>query len=278
MAIRVKISTTEMKTLGDFIKKESGIVLNESKAYLFESRLSPLLDKNECADYAALFRKVQRDISGKLKIKLIDAVCTNETSFFRDKSPFLVMTNKLFPDLYEVNASRTVKVLSAACSTGQEIYSMIMALTDAGICPPSFKMSLTAIDISDTAIAKASRGEYTKFELARGMNKDKLDKFFTIHEDKWRIRDEYRSLVRFRKTNLLKSPELKILGKFDIILCRNVAIYFSAVDKSQLFEDLANMLNPGGSLIIGSTESLIGISQRFTRENFHGGIYYKLKE
>ncbi len=275
--MRIKITQNEIDNLGAYIKGKSGIVLDNKKAYLFESRLSPLLNELNCTTYIQFIDIVKRDITGKMTTKLIDAVCTNETSFFRDKSPFNLLAHKLIPNFYEQNPLQTIKILSAACSTGQEVYSIIMSLMDGGIVPPKFKMKFTGIDISDTAIAKASRGEYSKFELARGMNKDKLTKFFNTNDDKWRIKDEVRSLVIYKKINLLKTPEMLSLGKFDIILCRNVAIYFSNQDKTNLFNQLATMLNPNGSLMIGSTESLLGITDRYNRLDFHGSVYYQNK-
>lgn len=274
--MRVKIKPEEMALLGKYIKERSGIVLDASKDYLFESRLGPLLDEYKCADYASLLEHIKKDYTGKASATFIDAVCTNETSFFRDGSPFQLLVQKLVPDFYERTAfSGTLGFWSAASSTGQEVYSVIMQFIDAGICPPKFKMRFVATDISDKAIAKASKGCYSKFELARGMDGAKLHKHFNQKGDEWAIKDEIRAMVSFRKLNLLDPMALNALGKFDIILCRNVAIYFSPDDKKKLFNCLATMLNPEGALIIGSTESLIGVTDRFVRRDFRGGIYYQ---
>jgi chemotaxis protein methyltransferase CheR len=274
--MRVKIKPEEMAVLGKYIKDKSGIVLDSSKDYLFESRLGPLLEQLNCPDYMSLLDHVKRDFSGKLSASLIDAVCTNETSFFRDNSPFQLIVQKLAPDFYERTAfSGNFNIWSAASSTGQEIYSILMQLIDAGICLPKFKMRCVGTDISDKAIAKASRGVYSKFELARGMDGAKLHKHFVPKGDEWGIKDEIRAMVQFKKLNLLDPMALNSLGKFDLILCRNVAIYFSPDDKRKLFNCIATMLNPEGSLIIGSTESLIGVTDRFVRRDFRGGIYYQ---
>lgn len=273
--MRVKITPEEIKTLGAFIKEKSGIVLDESKAYLFESRLSPLLQEFNCQDYQSLHMSAKKDYTGKIATKLIDAICTNETSFFRDKSPFLLVIQKLAPDFYERNPGGTLNVWSAAASTGQEVYSAIMQLKDAGIYPPTFKMKFLATDISDKAIAKASRGKYTKFELARGMEGAKLHKYFSPMGNEWAIKDEIRAMAVFKKANLLDPMSLTRFGHFDIIFCRNVAIYFSLEDKTKLFNCLATMLRPGGSLLIGSTESLMGVTNRFVRREFRNMIYYQ---
>ncbi len=274
--MRVKIKPEEMLVLGKFIKDKSGIVLDASKDYLFESRLGPLLDLYQCPDYNSLLEKARRDFTGVIGSALIDAVCTNETSFFRDLSPFQLLVQKLVPDFYERTAfSGTMQLWSAAASTGQEIYSVIMQLLDAAICPPKFKMRFIATDISDKALAKASRGSYTKFELARGMEGAKLHKHFIQKGEEWAIKEEIRAMVAFKKLNLLDPMALNSLGKFDIVLCRNVAIYFSPEDKRKLFNCIATMLNPDGALMIGSTESLIGVTDRFVRKDFRGGIYYQ---
>jgi len=274
--MRVKIKPEEMAVLGKFIKDKSGIVLDASKDYLFESRLGPLLDQYQCNDYISLLDKAKRDFTGVIGAALIDAVCTNETSFFRDNSPFQLLVQKLVPDFYERTAfNGTLHFWSAAASTGQEVYSVIMQLIDAAICPPKFKMRFIATDISDKALAKASRGSYSKFELARGMEGAKLHKHFTQKGEEWAIKEEIRAMVAFKKMNLLDPMALNSLGKFDIILCRNVAIYFSPDDKRKLFNCIATMLNPDGALLIGSTESLLGVTDRFARKDFRGGIYYQ---
>jgi chemotaxis protein methyltransferase CheR len=149
-----------------------------------------------------------------------------------------------------------------------------MQLTDAGICAPRFKMKFLGTDISDFALTKASRGRYSKFELARGMEGPKLHKYFVPVGEEWAVKDEIRSMVMFRKANLLDPANLSLLGKFDVILCRNVAIYFSNEDKRKLFNCLATMLHPGGTLLIGSTESLFGVTDRFQRKEFRGAVYY----
>jgi chemotaxis protein methyltransferase CheR len=272
--MRVKITPNEIDALGKFINEKSGIVLDKSKAYLFESRLNPILADLDCDNYIQLLERCKKDYSKKTEAIVIDAITTNETSFFRDKSPFLLLVQKLVPDFYENNHLGTLNIWSAASSTGQEVYSMIMQLEDAGISPPGFRMKFIATDISDSAIAKASRGKYSKFELARGMDSSKLHKYFIQEGNNWVIKDKIRAMVAFKKVNLLNPRELSPLGHFEVIFCRNVAIYFSLEDKRKLFNCLASMLKPDGSLIIGSTESLMGVTDRFLRKEFRGMIYY----
>ena len=274
----IKINEQELELLSAFIYKNSGIVLDKSKAYLFESRLSPVMNELKISSYGELYNQILRDRTGKLTTKVIDAVCTNETYFFRDDSYFRLFVQKLLPDFFEANPSGTLKVWSAAASTGQEVYSLIMSLIDAGIDTNMFRTKFLATDISDKAIAKASLGEYTQFEISRGIPPNKLDKFFVPHGHNWRISDKVRSMVQFKKANLLDRQQLLRLGKFDIIYCRNVAIYFNREDRKTMFETLHEMLNNGGVLVIGATESLIGLTDKFTKMSFNGIVYYKKSE
>lgn len=273
--MRCKITSEEINVLGKYIKEKSGIVLDDTKAYLFESRLGTLLDEAVCDNYLDLLEKVKKDYSGTFSVKLIDAVTTNETSFFRDKAPFQLFIQKIVPDFYERNPTGSMTIWSAASSTGQEIYSLIMMLKDAGICPPKFKMKMLGTDICDVVISRASRGRYSKFELARGMDSAKLNKFFVPLGDEWVIKEEIRAMVQFKRLNLLDPLMLNSLGRFDVIFCRNVAIYFSQDDKKKLFNSLATLLNPYGILVIGATESLLGITDRFVRKDFRGTIFYE---
>ncbi len=273
--MRIKIKPEEIDLLGKFVRERSGIMLDQSKSYLFESRLSTIMEELGCSSYEELYQRAIRDYTGALAMKIIDAISTNETSFFRDKTPFYLLIHKLVPDFYEKSMTATLNILSAACSTGQEVYSAIMMLRDAGIMPPKFRMRIVAVDISDTVIAKASRGRYSKFELARGMDSSKLHRYFVPDGNEYVIKDEIRAQVLFRRANLLSTMDVLRLGGFDIVFCRNVAIYFSVEDKRRLFNNLASVMNRNAALLIGSTESMVGISERFVRQDFRGGIYYR---
>ncbi len=168
-----------------------------------------------------------------------------------------------------------MKIWSSACSTGQEVYSIAIVLKE---LLPDFKkynIKLLGTDISDAAVAQASSGKYNKFEIERGLARDKLQKFFTLNGGAWKIKDEIRAVATFKKQNLMLP--FNGLGKFDIIFCRNVAIYFSMADRKKVFNKLADMLMPDGYLIIGSTESLTGVCPKFIPERHMRSVYYKLK-
>lgn len=278
----IKITPDEVKIISQYIYKISGIALNEQKAYLMETRLSGLAGEYHCASYLDLYQKAKSDASMMLERKIINAMTTNETFFFRDHSPFELFRHKLLPELIDKRSTQTsgntsidIRVWSAACSTGQEVYSLAIVLKELLAGLSKYKIKLLGTDISDDAIAKASYGQYNKFEIERGLDKDKLERYFNPNGYHWKIRDDIRAMVLFKKFNLM-FPFIG-LGQFDIIFCRNVAIYFSLEDRKTLFNKIADVLAPDGYLVIGSTESLTGICPRFVPQRHLRSIFYQLK-
>ena len=278
-----KISAGEVQLLAGYIRDISGIALNQSKAYLFETRLGPLLAEEGLSSYSELHRKARGDRDKRLENRIIDAISTNETLFFRDNGPFELLRHKVLPELISRRSARTsgllpriLRIWSVACSTGQEVYSVAMLIRDLlGENLEGCRLKLLGTDISGAAIAQASRGHYSKFEVERGLPRDKRVRYFSPASGGWQVKDELRAMVAFRKLNLMLP--FAGLGKFDVILCRNVAIYFDLLDRRRLFERLADMLAPDGYLIIGATESLTGICDRFTPRRHLRSIYYQLK-
>lgn len=277
----LKITPEETTQISKYIYDISGISLDASKKYLLETRLNSLVEEHKCTSYLELYRKAKTEPSKRLERKIIDAISTNETLFFRDSSPFEMLRHKILPDLIDARTqNRTIgktplRILSAACSTGQEIYSVAIVLQELLQDPSKYSVKLVGTDISDAAIAQASAGKYNKFEIERGLAKDKLSKYFTSVGGYWKIKDPIRAMANFRKINLMQP--FTGVGKYDIILCRNVAIYFTMEDRKRLFNKLAQALEPDGYLIIGSTESLTGISQRFVPKRHLRSIFYQLK-
>ncbi|MCP4692851.1 MAG: protein-glutamate O-methyltransferase CheR [Desulfobacterales bacterium] len=277
-----KISPAEIKLLSDYIYKISGIFLDPSKGYLLEARIGPLVQEQGCADFRALQQKARADLSRRLEKKIIDAISTNETLFFRDSSPFQALQHRILPDLIDARASTsigsrstTIRVWSAACSTGQEVYSIAITLKE--ILPDlrRYNIKLLGTDISGAAVARASSGAYNQFEIERGLAKNKLHRYFHMEGNRWKIKDEIRAMASFRKFNLM--APFAGLGKFDIVFCRNVAIYFTREDREKLFEKIADILAPDGCLVIGSTESLTGVTNRFVPKRHLKSIFYQLK-
>jgi chemotaxis protein methyltransferase CheR len=277
---RAKVSPDEFQLFTKYIYDSSGIALEPGKEYLLETRLYPLLDKYNCTSFKDLYLKAKADISKKIEEKIIDAISTNETYFFRDKSPFELLQYKILPDLIDKKSKQsqlkpTIKLWSAASSTGQEIYSIAIILNKMGITNNNYNIKLLGTDISDAAVAQASYGLYNKFEVSRGLEQKELNKYFHEKENKWRINDEIRIMVQFKKMNLMK-PFIGI-GKFDIILCRNVMIYFTEEDRKRIYTNIAKVLEPDGYLLIGSTESLVNVTDLFKSQRYLQSTFYQFK-
>jgi chemotaxis protein methyltransferase CheR len=275
----LKISPDELKLVAQYIYDVSGIYLDQSKSYLFETRLGAIAAEHGCNTYKELYQKAKTDPSKSFERKIIDAISTNETLFFRDKGPFELLQHKLLPEMIDARTPSSptlktnIKIWSAASSTGQELYSIAIIIKE--LLPNSSKYSIQLLgtDISDNAVAQASRGKYNKFEMERGLPGDKLQRYFTMFGDSWTIKDEIRAMVQFKKFNLMMP--FTGLGKFDIIFCRNVAIYFTLPDRQKLFNKIADSLADDGYLVIGSTESLTGICPRFIPKRHLRSIFYQ---
>ena len=277
----VKIKPEEIKVLSTYIYNVSGISIDASKAYLLETRFGKLLEEEGCSSYSEFYHKAKSDTRKVLEKKIIDAITTNETLFFRDTSPFDLLKHKILPDIIDARngsaprpGGTNLKIWSSACSTGQEIYSIAIVIKELLSNNGSHKISLMGTDLSDAAVAQASAGTYNKFEIERGLPREKLQRYFTPSGNNWKIKDEIRGMATFRRMNLMQP--FTGLGKFDIIFCRNVAIYFTLQDRKKLFNKIAEVLQPDGYLLIGSTESLTGICPRFTPKRHLRSVYYQL--
>lgn len=278
----LKITPAELKSVGKYIHDISGIYLDPSKSYLFETRLGTIAEEHGCSSYEELALKAKREATKGIERQIIDAISTNETLFFRDTGPFELLKNKIIPEMIDLRAPSSprmktnIKIWSSASSTGQELYSVAMTIKDLlGAQLDSYNFRLLGTDISDSAVKQASYGKYNKFEIERGLPKPTLQKHFTLFGDSWKVKDELRAMVNFRKLNLMLP--FTGLGKHDIILCRNVAIYFTLQDRKKLFNKLADCLADDGFLIIGSTESLTGVCSRFVPKRHLRSIFYQKK-
>jgi chemotaxis protein methyltransferase CheR len=273
------ISAEEFGLLAKYIHSICGVALDSTKTYLVETRFKTMMQQYGCATYMDLYNKVKADRSGNMEKEMVNAITTNETLFFRDASPFELFKHKILPDLIDArskaNAGRPVplRIWSAACSTGQEVYSIAIALREALGNLNNFQISILGTDISDEAVTRASYGKYNKFEIERGLPAQTLNRYFTLMGDGWKIKDEIRAMAVFKKFNLMKP--FTGLGKFDVVFCRNVAIYFTPADKKAVFEKIAGVLEPDGSLVIGSTESLTGVTDAFEARRYMRSIFYQ---
>jgi chemotaxis protein methyltransferase CheR len=275
----VAITAEEVTIWSRYVQETCGIVLDQSKAYLLETRLGSLVREAGATGFSDLFYKLKADASQTLRGKVVDAITTNETSFFRDTAPFELLRHKLLPDLIDRRSKGvrpvSIRIWSAACSTGQEIYTIGIILKELLGSFNGYDIRILGTDISNRAIAAASRGHYTDLEMGRGLPAQAAGKYFTREGSEWKIRDEIRALASFRKMNLLEA--FAFPAPFDIILCRNVAIYFAEADRARLFHNFARCLARDGCLIIGSTESLTGLCPEFAPQRYLRTVFYQLQ-
>ena len=278
----IKITAEEVQLFSKYVYNVSGISIDASKAYLLETRLGKLLEKNKCDSYTAFYHLLKKDTGKTLEGLVINAITTNETLFFRDSNPFELLKHKIIPEVIDNRSKKgttglpiPIRIWSAACSTGQEVISIAITLKELGIDLNNYNIKLLGTDLSDAAIKQASYGAYNKFEIERGLPRERLQRYFISSGESWKIKDEIRSMATFKKINLMEP--FGSLGKFDIILCRNVAIYFTLEDRKKLFDRIAESLEPDGFLIIGSTESLTGVCPRFIPKRHLKSIFYQLK-
>lgn len=258
-----------------FLEQQCGIVLGENKQYLVKSRLAPLMEKFALASLAELVQKTLSPSQRQLRAAVIDAMTTNETLWFRDDYPFKLLKERLLPEFK--NHRGPVKIWSAASSSGQEPYSIAMSVLEyqkanPGALPGGAQVIGT--DISTTMLEHCKYAHYDGLALSRGLSAERKQQFFQPGDNgMYRVKDEVKRMVSFRQLNLLNSYSL--LGRFDIVFCRNVLIYFSPEIKAQILSQIHGVLNPGGHLFLGASESLSGLNQSYQMVRCNPGIIYK---
>lgn len=261
-----------------FLERSCGIMLGDNKQYLVSSRLTKLMQQHDIANLSALVEQMKSYSSRALKEAVIDAMTTNETLWFRDTHPFNVFNSMLLPEL-QSQGSSPMRVWSAACSSGQEPYSLGMLVEEyrssnfGGLRRP---IEITATDLSRTMLEWCHRGEYDRLSIGRGLSPERLQRFFEqLDEGRWRVKPEVRARVRFQTLNLMDN--YFSLGKFDIVFCRNVLIYFSADLKADILRRIHGVLRPGGYLILGASEGLTDVSELFEMVRCNPGIIYRAR-
>lgn len=266
------ISTKDYEFIAQFLKQRSGLLLTDDKHYLLESRLLPLMARFDIPDFARLVTILRSGGSVIVAEAVVEAMTTNESLFFRDKTPFEDLARTLLPALCGGRlSSQPIRIWCAACSTGQEPYSLAMMLSERPEILGGRRVEILATDISNEVLERARAGRYNQFEVQRGLSVQQLLKYFTKAGDWWEVVPKLRSMVEFRRFNLL-DPYLS-LGMFDIIMCRNVLIYFDAPTKSDVFTRLSRVLMPDGYLQLGGAETVLGLTDCFKPLAGHRGTY-----
>ncbi|MCG6206248.1 protein-glutamate O-methyltransferase CheR [Rhodopseudomonas sp. HC1] len=253
------------------LKDRSGLMLSADKKYLLESRLLPLARKIGVPGISELVQKMKGG-SEKLIHDVVEAMTTNETFFFRDKTPFDHFKDSVLPELIKARSGRrSLRIWCAASSTGQEPYSLAMLLKERAADLSGWRVEIVATDLSPEVLEKSRSGLYTQFEVQRGLPIQFLVKYFKQDGMMWQLNPDVRGMVQFRQFNLLQ--EFAALGKFDVIFCRNVLIYFDQATKSDIFNRLMKANEPDGYLFLGAAETVVGLTDSYRVCPKRRGVY-----
>ncbi len=274
---KLEISAKEYQAISDFLAETSGIVLGDNKQYLVQSRLTGLLKRFELKSFTELIEAlyVLKPISQQLKTAVVDAMTTNETFWFRDKAQFVALQEQVLPELFEQKQG-TIRIWSAACSSGQEPYSISICVQKAlqALGKPR-NVQIIGTDISERVLSEARQAVYSELAVSRGLEPSDREAFFSQVADGYQLNPDITRQVRFQTFNLLKP--FSVLGKFDIIFCRNVLIYFSEQIKKDILQRLSEVLEPGGYIFLSSTESMPLKLTQFEVVRFSGTRCYRKK-
>lgn len=274
---RVQITPQGFALFRDFLQDACGILLGDNKEYLVSSRLNTIMQENSFTGLDQLVSQMKR--ATRLKEQVVDAMTTNETLWFRDIHPYNILRDRLLPEIAASSGMQPIRIWSAACSSGQEPYSISMTIEELKRLKPGLIRAgekIVATDISPTMLEHARKGEYDMLAIGRGLQKDHLTRYFSQSESGgWKIKRELQARVDFKSLNLMGS--YGILGKFDIVFCRNVLIYFSSELKQQILRKIHAQLKPGGYLMLGASESLGHLNDLYEMVHCSPGIIYRAK-
>ncbi len=271
------MSPEDFDTLSGVLKERSGLVLTPEKLYLVESRLTPLARKRGMKSLDELIEAVIKPREEPLLRDVTEAMTTNESSFFRDVKPFELFRKTVLPALVEVRKDRqSLRIWCAACSTGQEPYSLAMCIREEVNLLAGWRIEIVATDLSKEVLKKAEAGLYSQFEVQRGLPIQMLLKYFDQVGELWQLKDQMRAMVKYREFNLL--DDLSPLGAFDLIYCRNVLIYFDPETKAQVLDRIGRLLPMDGYLVLGGAETVLGVTGKFEPVSGQRGVYRLTQE
>jgi chemotaxis protein methyltransferase CheR len=256
--------------IATMLKARSGLILGPDKVYLVETRLSGIMKREGVCDLNALSAKLRP--GSPLERDVVDAMTTNESLFFRDNKPFDALRQRILPRLHASRpAGAPLRIWSAAASTGQEAYSIAMIAADMAAAMPGRRVEIVGTDLAREPLQRAREGLYSQFEVQRGLSMQHLVKFFTKEDSQWRIKQPLRDAVTFREWNLL--ADLRALGQFDVVFCRNVLIYFEPATKSQVLNAIIKQMPADGVLFLGGAETVLGLTDVFRAVPGENGAY-----
>ncbi|HVJ44415.1 MAG TPA: protein-glutamate O-methyltransferase CheR [Dongiaceae bacterium] len=266
------MTVTDFEFICQILRDRSGLVLTNDKAYLLESRLLPVARKWKLAGFDDLVKAIRMRPDESMVRDVVEAMTTNESFFFRDTKPFDQFKQLILPSLLKDRAaSKTIRIWSAACSSGQEAYSLAMILSEMSAQLAGWKIDIVGTDLSTEILGRAKEGVYSQFEVQRGLPITLLVKYFQQNGDRWQISQKIRSMVQYREFNLLQDPVS--LGRFDVVFCRNVLIYFDQPTKAKVLNGIAKQMPDDGFLLLGGAETVLGLTDRFQLVPGQRGIY-----
>lgn len=273
----MSITEYDFRYISDLVRARSAIVLEPGKEYLVESRLIPLARAEGLPDLAAVVQRLQSMRDPTLAVKVVEAMTTNETSWFRDHHPFDLFTQTILPALGTARAAtKQLDVWCAAASSGQEPYSLAMLLQDWLLARPGWKAQITATDINEDILRKARSGRYSQLEINRGLPAAMLVRHFDRAGTEWQLKESVRRMVDYRQMNLAVAfPPMR---QYDVVFCRNVLIYFDLPMKREILQRIKRVLKPDGYLFLGGAETTLNLDDSFARVQVDRGTCYQLRE
>lgn len=258
--------------LRSFLKERSGLILSNDKQYLIESRLMPVARQEGLDTISALVAKLKTPLGRTAGEAVVEAMTTNESFFFRDKTPFDHFSNVMLPQMMEARKSqRKIRIWCAAASTGQEPYSLAMIIKDMGLKASAYRFDIIGTDISREVLERAKAGTYSQFEVQRGLPIQMLLNHFTQKGETWEISPAIRQMVQYRPLNLFDG--FGALGTFDVVFIRNVLIYFEQEAKVSILERVAKQMAPDAFMVLGAAETVVGLTDAFKAVPGSRGLY-----
>ncbi|MDE2576923.1 MAG: chemotaxis protein CheR [Rhodospirillales bacterium] len=260
------------ETFAGLLHRGSGLAIGPDKTYLLETRLAPILKQHGLRDLDALAGRLREPGTAPLERAIVEAMTTNESFFFRDDKPFAHVCHQALARLVAARpAAARLRIWSAAASTGQEAYSLAIIIAEHRALLGGRDVEIVGTDIAREQLARAREGLYTQFEVQRGLSMQHLVRYFRKEGTNWRIAEALRAMVSFREWNLL--GELRALGQFDLVFCRNVLIYFDQPTKTRVLEAIARQMTPDALLYLGAAETVLGLTDRFATVSGERGVY-----
>ena len=274
------MNSYDFNKIASLLKIRSGLVLTEDKDYLLESRLIPVAQAHGLCSLSEIVKEIDYNNPHQpLARDVVEAMTTNESFFFRDSKPFDILRNQILPKIIKTRSKKNIRIWCAACSNGQEPYSILMLLHEMGILKEGWTVDILATDLSREVLDRARKGIYSQFEVQRGLPILYLIKYFSQIGEKWCIKEELRDVVKFEEFNLLESVQsfrdnLNCnTNHFDIVFCRNVLIYLEEKNKTKILDNLSQIISQDGYLFLGGAETILGLTKNFRVSTEIPGVY-----